>query len=571
MKNGTYFGIDFGTTNTAVVKVLVSDRNTVKITNLGEDGNYPFSSIVAIPREGLFGEKTAQATAETSSDGVKPQDAVPPAGVQPQGTVPPAGVKPQGAVPPAGVQPPQPPPRLLFGRAVKRRRFELSRDYIIITSIKTMLNKGEDVKVKGGALSAVKITAAFLRYVKRYLLSKTGNELEEAVFAVPDDFTAAARAKLASAAAYAGIKVTGFVYESTAAYIANRRQIRDMPRVMVVDWGGGTIDVSIIETAQGEPLTRAGAVPDKTRPVTIREPESGFMLCERAVFGKRVGGDDIDTAFARRLHAKLSSFVPELPAFEDIRTDTWRRDRDNITSVCEQIKLGFSDDDDDMNVTLRNYCDIGTKNLTISYRAFMGAVYPVVDDALRAIDEALEQARLSCDEIDGVILVGGSCQLRLFRDLVTQGFGDDNVHQPEKMQWSVAEGAALISALSLHSELEEDVGVVLCDGGFFPLIHKGTVPPYTSEKSVSFALSDDSDNASFVFSNRTRSAHYGHVEVPTHGIHREEITVRCLLRLDGTASFYIKSGADGEEICHNIENLRFCYTLPKDELDGGAK
>ncbi|GHU46349.1 hypothetical protein FACS1894120_2980 [Clostridia bacterium] len=534
MKNGTYFGIDFGTTNTAVVKVIVSESDTgktdVQITNLGEEGNYPFSSIVAIPR-GMC----------------------------------------SGASKSAGVNS----PRLLFGRAVKRRRFELSKDYIIITSIKTMLNKGEDIKVRGGSLSALKITAAFLKYVKRYLFAKTGSDLDEAVFAVPIDFTAAARAKLASAAAYAGIKVTGFVYESTAAYIANRRQVRDLPRVMVVDWGGGTIDVSIIETAQGAPLTNAGTVPDKTTPINLtkqgrklREPEEDeYLLSERAVFGKRVGGDDLDTAFARRLHAKLSSFVPNLPAFEDIRTDTWRRDRDNITAVCEQIKLGFSDDDDDMDVTLRNYCDIGTKNLTISYRAFMGAVYPVVEEALRAIDVAMEQSNLTCDEIDGVILVGGSCQLRVFRDLITKGFGDDNVHQPKKMQWSVAEGAAVISALSLMCELEEDVGEVLFDGGFVPLIRKGTVPPYTSEKTVKFVLSNDDKKAGFIFTNRSRSTHYGHLEVPTEGVPREEIQVRCLLRLDGTATFYLKSGATDEEICHNIENLKYCYSLPKSSMN----
>lgn len=86
MKTGTFIGIDFGTTNTAVVAVISNEYGSKKIF-LGEEGEYPFSSVVAIPKNGE---------------------------------------------------------EMLFGREVKRRRLELSKDYNIITSMKSYLGTNEE-------------------------------------------------------------------------------------------------------------------------------------------------------------------------------------------------------------------------------------------------------------------------------------------------------------------------------------------------------------------------------------------------------------------------------------------
>lgn len=189
MKTGTFIGIDFGTTNTAVVAVISNEYGSKKIF-LGEEGEYPFSSVVAIPKNGE---------------------------------------------------------EMLFGREVKRRRLELSKDYNIITSMKSYLGTNEEFIINNRRYTAVQITAEFLRYIKVYVQKHYNIEINEATFAFPIDFTPEARKALKSAADLANININGFVSESTAAYIATKNEAKAYSKVMVIDWGGGTLDISILD------------------------------------------------------------------------------------------------------------------------------------------------------------------------------------------------------------------------------------------------------------------------------------------------------------------------------------
>lgn len=222
----THIGIDFGTTNTAVVGMMVDEKgSTPKHIILSEDGDLPFSSIVAIPKSDEYD--------------------------------------------------------YLFGRSVKKCRLELSKTHHIVTSIKSFLNdQSEIVTNDGKRFSSTQITTMFLNYVKTFIRKKYDVDITEATFSFPVDFKQEARKALRNAAEQSGITVNGFISESTAAYIANREQSRAYSKVLVLDWGGGTLDISLLKCVDNK-------------------------LYELSVMGEKIGGDDIDKLLSENIHSKL--------------------------------------------------------------------------------------------------------------------------------------------------------------------------------------------------------------------------------------------------------------------------
>ena len=148
------FGIDFGTTNTAVVGCLTTE-NGLTTTAYGEN-NQPFPSLVA-----LHPEKDT-----------------------------------------------------LFGSEVKKRRSQLiSEGYTVLASFKTILGSGNSIAVGKKKYSPLDVTALFLAYIKERCA------MNEAVMAIPVDFSSEQRADLREAAHRAGICIKSFVSEPTAAYV----------------------------------------------------------------------------------------------------------------------------------------------------------------------------------------------------------------------------------------------------------------------------------------------------------------------------------------------------------------
>lgn len=151
------FGIDFGTTNTAVVGCLTTE-NGLTTTAYGEN-NQPFPSLVA-----LHPEKDT-----------------------------------------------------LFGSEVKKRRSQLiSEGYTVLASFKTILGSGNSIAVGKKKYSPLDVTALFLAYIKERVEKMAGCAMNEAVMAIPVDFSSEQRADLREAAHRAGICIKSFVSEPTA-------------------------------------------------------------------------------------------------------------------------------------------------------------------------------------------------------------------------------------------------------------------------------------------------------------------------------------------------------------------
>lgn len=480
-----YIGIDFGTTNTSVVWVN-DDEYGRKITFLGENGEYPFSSIVAIPKDGG---------------------------------------------------------KLLFGRKVREQRLALAQTHEVHTSMKSFLGTTENFVVGGKRYYPKDITTAFLRHIKEYVKQtyRDGNnnpiDITAASFSFPVDFSSVARQALYEAATNAGIEVKAFVSESTAAYIANRTEGRVYSKVMVLDWGGGTIDISILSL-------------------------SGASIHEISVWGDRIGGDDIDKELAERIHAKIASESGiSGGSFKDMRPD----ERDQMIMRCEEAKISISDDEEDYPLTVRNYGAYGTKNTIIDKEQFNDIVKPIIRSRiLKAINDALNKAGgLSPASIDGVIVVGGSSNLRLFEYAMTNLFKSAKIIFPEKRQWSTATGAALMQIIGGNFRLSDMVGVKLSDDYIFPILPEGWIINAPIEP-ITFSLTEEAIDAHFIFTDHTGKYVYERKSVPTKGFLKEELILTAKIGDDQIARINIANanfGKANRNTLIEMNKLTFHYDI----------
>lgn len=482
MQKGSFIGINFGTTNTAVVQLL-NDEHGFRSVNLGEGGDYPFSSIVAIPKNG-------------------------------------------GA--------------LKFGREVRNRREELTSDYEIFTSMKTYLGTDREFVVGSNRYSATEITTQFLKSVKSYIERAYRIEIKEASLSFPVDFAPQARRELRTAAENAGIDVKCFISEPTAAYFANRQEGQAFSRVMVLDWGGGTFDISILNLKKNS-------------------------VTEAAVFGEKIGGDDIDIELAKRIHAdiiKKSGSGTHIPFDEMTPTS-----RDLMIARCERAKIEISETNEEYDFTVMDYGDYGTKSLTVSVDLFNGIVEPIIKSRiLKAIDSALGRANLTPAGIDAVVIVGGSSNLAPYEEAITRLFGQDKIILSRKPQWSTAEGAALMQIIGGNFKLNDSLGVLLSDGSVLPLLKEVEDGVGTKVGPLSFSLVEDTQDAHFVFTNGNGNIVFKRLNIPTKGFLNEVIKLTAEIGDDQIARIEINNSFMGNmsnNPLHKVEvnKLTFYYDI----------
>ena len=479
MQKREYIGINFGTTNTAVVHFLNEEHGS-KMTHLGdEDGSYPFSSIVAIPLDG-------------------------------------GPIK--------------------FGREVRNRRAELAEDHEIISSIKSYLGTSKEFFVGNNSYTATDIATEYLKSVKSYIKEKHGVDITEAGLAFPIDFTSDARRELLLAAKNAGINVTRFVSESTSAFFACKNE-QHFKNVMVLDWGGGTFDISILNVGENS-------------------------VEEIAVYGEDIGGDDIDLEFAKRVHDDIvnSSDFNSRATFEDMKP----KERDLLIARCERAKIDISDSDEDHDFTIVNYGEFGDKSLTISTYVLDGIVERMVNQRiLRVIDIALGRAKLTAQSVDSVLIIGGCSNLSAYETIITGYFNTSKIFLPRNPAWATAEGVAHMQVAEYGLKLSETLGVMLCDKSLLPIFNEKKDGVGSSFGPLNFSLVEDSQYASFVFAGKNGYV-YDRTLVPTKGFLNEEIKLNAEIGVDQVARIYVESTFMGD--AHppkkvEISNLTFYYDL----------
>lgn len=298
---------------------------------------------------------------------------------------------------------------LVVGEEARKHRVSNARR--TVSSVKRLMGKGgleivpeeqyiavpldasdeKIVKVKLGNVewTPSEISALILRELKQRAEKQLGGEVKKVVITVPAYFNDSQRQATKDAGKIAGLEVIRIINEPTAASLAYGLEKKKQGLIAVYDLGGGTFDISILRLKDGifEVLATSGDT--------------------------HLGGDDFDWAFAQMIMKEIESrFSVKLEDPDSIQT---------IVDHCEQAKRRLS-------VTEETLLEIRLSKPEIDHSRivrrdeFERLIRGVAEKTISPCLSALKDAGLNPEEIDEVILVGGSTRLPLVRELVEKVF-----------------------------------------------------------------------------------------------------------------------------------------------------
>jgi molecular chaperone DnaK (HSP70) len=273
-----------------------------------------------------------------------------------------------------------------------------------LAAVKRLFASDDMVGVAGKQMRIEEAAGIFFRQVKQRA-ADSGLTLDRAVVTIPANSRGKARYRTKISAGLAGIQVMALVNEPTAAAIAYGRLIGDGERVLVYDWGGGTLDVTVLRNLDG---------------VFIEEASKGIQ---------KLGGIDVDEAFL----AALQSRVPSGSRLDPFDVE------------FAKIKLSTLDE---TVVPL-----IGGGSLQISRGELEEAARPLVHRTRDPIERCL--ADLGQPRIDHLVMVGGSSKIPLAQRYVRELVRLEPMAEVDPMT-AVAEGAAVAAAILTDPESDYD-------------------------------------------------------------------------------------------------------------------
>jgi len=295
-----------------------------------------------------------------------------------------------------------------------------------IRSIKRQM--GQEVRVTLGdrQYSPQEISALILRELKQSAEQQLGNPIERAVITVPAYFSDAARQATREAGELAGFTVERIINEPTAAALAYGLDRGDEQHLVAVyDLGGGTFDVSMVELDAGV--------------VEVRASHGNTQL----------GGDDFDERLVEHLAER---FVAEHGI--DPRDD--RRALARLTRAAEQAKIALSSQPV-AQVREEYLLSSGSRplhlDIEIAREEFEELIEDLIAGTLQSFDAALGDAGITAEQLDNILLVGGSTRIPLVQRMLYEHTGIEPVMviNPDE---AVALGAAVQAAIIAGEPIE---------------------------------------------------------------------------------------------------------------------
>ena len=235
--------------------------------------------------------------------------------------------------------------------------------------------------------------------------------IRDSVITVPAYFDDVQRQATKIAAQLSGIEVMRLINEPTAAAIAYGLDTGNSGIFIVYDFGGGTFDVSILSL------------------------ENGIFRVIGTKGDTELGGDDIDIAIFKYLKSKYS-------LTEDIKISTYK-------SLCQSIK-------ERVNETAKNVCEIiNDKAIDLSFDELENIASPFINKTIEIMNQAIDESEINQNEIENIILVGGSTRLKLIKRKLEENYQIKilNNINPDLV---VSQGAA-IQASNLSGNSKEDM------------------------------------------------------------------------------------------------------------------
>ncbi|MCX6692456.1 MAG: molecular chaperone DnaK [Methanoregula sp.] len=356
--------------------------------------------------------------------------------------------------------------QLLVGEPARRQT--VSNPDGTVTAAKRKMGTSHVYTIYGKEYTPQQISSFLLQKIKRDAEAFLGEKITKAVITVPAYFNDNQRTATKDAGKIAGLDVVRLVNEPTAASMAYGLDRGGEYKILVFDLGGGTLDVTIMEFGGGT--------------FTVLATSGDTQL----------GGTDMDNAIYEWIAAEFKK-----QEGIDLRSDKMAINR--VKEAAEKAKIELSTVlETEINLPYVSATQAGPKHLSIklSRAKLEQLIEPIIKRCIKPFDQALKDAKLTKDDIQKVILVGGPTRMPVVQKFIEEHVGNKMVRGIDPME-CVAMGAAIQGGI-LGGEITDMVlldvtpltlGLETLGGVRTALIDRNTTIP--TKKSQIFSTAAD--------------------------------------------------------------------------------